>query len=349
MSIEPTRGSLGNAIFLELVRRRVVLILIVAVLVSTIAVPGFFEVRTLSLGIDRITTMGLLAVGLTVILIAGQLDLSGGAVLALSSIAAVGLQPQFGQIGAALIGLLVGLVAGTINGFLVVVLRINSLVATLATMVFFRALAHLVTNSKPVSGIDPFFGAFISTPILGTITFRSAVLFILLILLQIWLVRTVPGRNLMAVGSSEPAAAAAGIKTRAYLYGVFVFGGLMAGTAGVVFGLASNTGSPVFGDTIVLVAISAVVIGGTRLEGGVGSAFGTLGGLLTLACLTTAMEYQGVPVYIQDIVTGVVLLVLVVLDRVASSKPPSDVSLRSIFKRIRQSETDTTQKTVDAK
>lgn len=326
----------NSVVFLGLVRYRVVVILVATLVLSATFVPGFFEGRTLSLGIDRVATMGLLAIGLTVVLIAGQLDLSGGAILALSGIAAIGLQPTLGQLPAAIVGVLVGTLAGVVNGALVVVLKINSLVATLASMLFFRAVCHVITESRPISGVDPFFGIPLTLPIAGTVSVRVLMFLLLIVLLHIWLTRTVAGRNLFAVGSNAASASASGVRANLYLFGAFVFAGTMAGIAGVTFSVASNTGSPMFGDTIVLTAIAAVVIGGTRLEGGVGSALGTLGGLLTLAALTTAMEYQSVPVYVQDIVTGVILILLILLDRFTSSRHGVDLSLTALLRRLRR-------------
>ncbi len=320
-----------------LVHNRVIIILLATLIIGASFVPGFLEFRTASLGLDRMATLGLVAIGLTVVLIAGQLDLSGGAILALSGIAAIGLQPELGQVPAALIGALVGVCAGTINGILVVVLRINSLVATLASMLFFRALCHLLTESRPISGIDPFFGLAVSRPIGGTVTGRTLIFFVLVILLHLWLTRTVAGRHLFAVGSNPASAEASGIRSRAYLFGAFVFSGTMAGVAGVIQSLSVNTGSPVFGENIVLIAIAAVVIGGTRLEGGRGSALGTLGGLLTIAALTTAMEYRSIPAYTQAIVTGVILLLLILLDRSVSGSQRRDVTLSAVWRRARSS------------
>ncbi|WP_211262761.1 hypothetical protein [Rubellimicrobium mesophilum] len=85
--------------------------------------------------------------------------------------------------------------------------------------------------------------------------------------------------------------------------------------------LSVNTGSPVFGSDLTILALTAVVVGGTRLEGGRATALGTLGGVLTLAALTTAMEFQSVPAYVQEIVTGTILLALVALDRAATPRP----------------------------
>lgn len=324
----------NSVAFLGLVRYRVIVILVATLVLSASFVPGFFEGRTLSLGIDRVTTMGLLAIGLTVVLIAGQLDLSGGAILALSGIAAIGLQPVLGQITAAIVGVIVGIVAGVVNGALVVMLKINSLVATLASMLFFRALCHLITESRPISGVDPFFGIPLTQPIAGSVSLRVVLFLALVLLLHVWLTRAVAGRNMFAVGSNAASATASGVRANLYLFGAFVFAGTMAGIAGVTFSVASNTGSPMFGDTIVLTAIAAVVIGGTRLEGGVGSALGTLGGLLTLAALTTAMEYQSIPAYVQDIVTGTILIILILLDRFTSSKHGVDLSITALARRF---------------
>ncbi len=335
--MSPSRHILDSEVFHALVRNRVVVILVAVLVIGATLVPGFLEFRTASLGLDRMATLGLLAIGLTVVLIAGQLDLSGGAILALSGIATIGLQEQLGQIPAAFVGLAVGVTAGVINGFLVVVLRINSLVATLASMLFFRALCHLITESRPISGIDPLFGLIVSRPIAGTFTGRTLLFFVLIILLHLWLTRSVAGRQLFAVGSNPASAEASGIRSRAYLFGAFVFSGTMAGVAGVIQSLSVNTGSPVFGSNIVLIAIAAVVIGGTRLEGGRGSALGTLGGLLTIAALTTAMEYQSVPAYLQDIVNGSILLLLILLDRTVSGSQRRDVTLAALVRRARSS------------
>lgn len=342
----PTQRS-STLVLLGLVRYRVVIILLATLVIAATFVPGFFDARTLSLGVDRVATMGFIAIGLTVVLIAGQLDLSGGAILALSEIAAVGLQDTLGQVPAALVGVGVGVLAGCFNGLLVVVLRINSLVATLASMLLFRAVCHLITDSRPVSGIDPFFGIPLTQPLFGTLSLRVFLFLLLIVFLHVWLTRTVAGRNLFAVGSNATSAGASGIRSRWYLFGAFVFSGVMAGVAGVTFSVASNTGSPVFGDTIVLTAIAAVVIGGTRLEGGIGSGLGTLGGLLTLAALTTAMEYQSIPAYVQDIVTGAILLLLILLDRLTHAKRGVDVSLSALVRRFSRKRDDTSPMKVE--
>ncbi len=317
---------------LALVHYRVFVIFGVTMVVASTWVPGFLSPGTLSLSLDRAATMGLIAVGLTVVLLAGQLDLSGGAVLAVAGITAIGLQESLGQVPGALVGVLVGVLAGLLNAFLVVGLRINSLVATLASMLFIRAIGHYITESRPISGIDPFFGLAVSRPIEGTITGRALLFIVTVLLLHLWLTRMVSGRNMFAVGSNPASATASGVPSSKYLVFAFVFSGTMAGIAGVIQSLSVNTGSPVFGESIVLTAIAAVVIGGTRLEGGRATALGTLGGVLTLGALTTAMEFQNIPAYIQQIVSGLILLLLILLDQIVSRRSGRGVRLLALIR-----------------
>lgn len=320
-------------VLLEAVQYRVIIIFGMTMVLASTLVPRFFNPTSMSLSLDRAATMGLLAVGLTVVLLAGQLDLSGGAILALSGITAIGLQESMGQVPGALVGVLVGLLAGILNAFLVVTLKINSLVATLASMLFFRAIAHAVTESRPVSGIDPFFGLAVARPIEGTITGRSLLMLVAIVALHFWLTRTQSGRNMFAVGSNATSATASGIRSKGYLAGAFIFSGLMAGIAGVIQSLSVNTGSPVFGESIVLTAIAAVVIGGTRLEGGRASALGTLGGVLTLGVMTTSLEFQNVPSYIQQVAQGLLLLLLILLDQLVSNRRRRDINWKALLKR----------------
>lgn len=304
-------------------RYRVIVLFAATLVIASASVPGFLSLGTASLALDRMASTGLLAIGLTVLLITGKIDLSGGAVFALAGIVAVDLQPSLGIPTAATVGLLVGLAAGLFNAFLVVRLEINSLVATLASMLVFRAIAHWVTESQPVSGIDVFFALEFSAPLYGFATIRSLMFVIGILLLHVWLTQTVAGRSVFAVGSSEAAAQASGLRSNRIVALTLIFTSVLAGLGGVVQSLSVNTGSPVFGSDLTILAITAVVVGGTRIEGGVGSALGTLGGVATISLLTTMMEFSSVPAYVQQIVIGTILLVLVMLDRRLPTRTPT--------------------------
>lgn len=298
-----------------LVRYRVIAILGATLLIAALTVPGFFSLRTLALGLDRGSSLGLLAIGMTVLLIARQIDLSVGSIFGLTGIIAILLQPHLGVWPAAIVGVLSGAALGAINGVLTVVFKVNSLVATLATMLAFRAIAHWLTESQPAPGSDFMLSIALSNIYFQIFTLRSFLFVSLILLLHAWLSWTASGRNLFAVGSNAEAAEAAGISPNWTIFLGFVFSGLLCGLAGVLQSLTTNTGSPMFGSELLVIVIAAVVVGGTRIEGGKGSALGTLGGVLTIAALTTAMEFESVPAYFQQVVTGGILILLVVLDR----------------------------------
>jgi ribose transport system permease protein len=307
----------------RMIRYRVIVILVATLVIAAVVVPGFFRVNTLSLGLDRGASIGLIAIGMTVLLIARQIDLSVGSIFGLCGIIAIMLQPALGVWPAAAIGVLAGAVLGAINGLLTVVFRINALVATLATMLAFRAVAHWLTESQPVPGTDIMLSITMSNVYLDIFTLRSMLFVALILLLHGWLSWTVAGRNLFAVGSNPEAATASGISPDRTVLLSFIFAGVLAGMAGALQSLTTNTGSPMFGSEILVTIIAAVVVGGTRIEGGKGSAFGTLGGVLTITALTTAMEFQSVPTYVQQVVTGSILILLVVLDRTTRLAPRS--------------------------
>jgi ribose/xylose/arabinose/galactoside ABC-type transport system permease subunit len=313
----------GAAVFL--VRNRLAVILLGTILYGALTLPSFLAPATAAGSLDRASTMGIVAIGMTLLMIAGQIDLSVGAGLALCGVVTIGLQPAVGPALAALIGVVAGVAVGALNAFLVVGLRINSLVATLATSLAVRSVAHLITASQPISGTYPDFGATVVSAVLGDFTLRTALFVVGILILHGFLTRTVPGRNLFAVGGNPSSAEASGLRVNLYLAGSFIFAGLCVGAAGAIQSLAVNTGSPVAGDTLVVAVIAAVVIGGTKIEGGHGSALGTLGGVVALAALVTVMEYQSIPAYIQEVVTGTILIVLIMLDRLVLDRRPRRV------------------------
>lgn len=299
-----------------LVHLRLLVMLVAVLALGGITVGDFLTVDTLQAVLDRATVIGFLALGLTPLLIAGQIDLSVGSTMSMAGVAAIYLQDSIGNVPAAIVGVGVGVLIGLVNAALVVILRISSLVTTLATLLIVASLALLVTNSQPLSSKNPLFGLDLTTSFLGVLSPRSALFILAALLMFVWLRSTPSGRNLYAVGSNASAATAAGIKSHATLIGAFVITGFCSGAAGVLQALSTATGSPVAGSNLLIPAITAVVIGGTRLEGGRGSSLATLGGVLALGALTTLMEFQGVPSFTQAIYTGLLLILLITLDRV---------------------------------
>ena len=304
------------------VRHRLLILLVAVAILGAVTIDDFFTIDTLQSVLNRATVVGFLALGLTPVLIAGQIDLSIGSVLSMAGITTIGLQPVLGSLPAAGVGLLVGLGIGLINAVIVVVFKISSLVATLATSLIFASLALLLTNSQPVSSSDPLFGLPLTGDLLAVFTPRSALFLAAAVLMFVWLRFTPSGRNLYAVGSNPAAATSAGIRSNGYLVATFLISGFFAGAAGVLQSLSTATGSPVAGAVMLIPAITAVVIGGTRLEGGRGSSLATVGGVVALGALTMMLEFNGVPAYTQAIYTGLILIALITLDRLVSDDVP---------------------------
>jgi ribose transport system permease protein len=305
--------TLGNLV----VRYRLLVMLAAVVIFGGFTQDDFLTPTTFQSVLDRAAVVGFLALGLTPVLIAGQIDLSIGSVMSLAAYAAIALQPEVGSLPAACLGLGVGVLAGAINGVIIVGFKVTSLVATLATLLIGASLALLISDGQPVSSADPLFGLFLTDEFLAILSPRSALFVAAALMMFVWLKATPSGRNLYAVGSSMPAAVSAGINVNAYIAGIFVLSGFCAGAAGVIQALSSATGSPLAGSALLIPAITAVVIGGTRLEGGRGSSLATLGGVVALGALTTLSEYNGVPSYTQAVYTGLILILLITLDRIA--------------------------------
>ena len=302
----------------RIVQYRLLVMLAAVAIFGGFSVDDFLTLDTFQSVLDRATVVGFLALGLTPVLIAGQIDLSIGSALSMAGITTIFMQPIVGNVPAALLGLAVGVIIGAINAVLVVVFKISSLVATLATLLIFASLALLVTNSYPLSSQDPIFGIPLTADLLVIFTPRSAIFVVAALIMLVWLKATPSGRNLYAVGSNAPAATSSGINANAYLVITFVLSGFCAGAAGVLQSLSTAAGSPVAGAVLLIPAITAVVIGGTRLEGGRGSSLATLGGVLALGALTALLEYNGVPSYTQAVYTGLLLILLITLDRIVS-------------------------------
>ncbi len=305
--------TIGNLV----VRYRLLVMLAAVAIFGGLTQDDFLTLTTLQSVLDRAAVVGFLALGLTPVLIAGQIDLSIGSVMSLAAFAAIALQPELGNLPAALVGLGVGVLAGAINAVIIVGFRVTSLVATLATLLIGASLALLISGGQPASSADPMFGLSLTGNFLAVLSARSALFIAAALVMFVWLKATPSGRNLYAVGSSMPAAIAAGINVNAYIAGIFVLSGFCAGAAGVLQALSAATGSPLAGSALLIPAITAVVIGGTRLEGGRGSSLATLGGVVALGALTTLSEYNGIPSYTQAVYTGLILILLITLDRIA--------------------------------
>lgn len=264
--------------------------------------------------------VGVTAVGMTLIMIQGGIDLSVGSVVALATVAiARSLQAGYSPLTALGVGVAVGGAAGLINGALVAGLRLTPFIATLGTMSALRGLAKGLAREQKIDAepgwleelmtLAPPERAFQLFPLGIWIALALAAAAALV------LARTRFGRHVVATGSSPATARLCGIDVGRVTVLVYVLGGLLAGIAGVLEFSTLTVGDPTDSFGLELKVIAAVVIGGGSLSGGQGSVAGTLLGALLLTFIDTGCTHVGLPNWVQEILTGAIIVVAVWLDR----------------------------------
>ncbi|MEI8180787.1 ABC transporter permease [Aestuariivirga sp.] len=262
---------------------------------------------------------GILACGMMVLMIAGMFDLSIGGILAFSGIIAGLCVKYFGfpPIPAFLAGCLWGCVLGSINGVLVTRFKINALIATLATLSIYRGGLQLVSGAG-VTNLGNGYTVFGQTQFLGIYSpfwFMAAIVVLFAFLVS----RTRFFRQAYYIGGNARAAKLSGINVNRTVFIFFVIMGLLAGLAGALLASRLNTAVVLAGQGVELKVITAVVLGGASLSGGVGTIHGAFLGVLLMALLQNAMIIAGINPFWQLIVVGVVLLISVGLDQFARS------------------------------
>ena len=308
---------------------RIVAIALVVMLILQLLLPD----ATVSVEqvLIRASTAGLIAMGLTAVIIQGQFDLSVGTTYALGAIFTI-LAGTSNPAVALLAAAAVGLVLGLINGFVVGVMGINSLIATIATGSVGLGLAYLITDEAPVQG-DNIAGAIAFVkPVWWLITPPVIAFLIALIVLQLFMLRTRTGRDFYALGGNRDAARAAGIPVRWRVFQVFMVSGLFAAIGGWLTAIKLDAANPNQSIGVALLAVAAVVIGGTSLTGGTGSPLGTAMAALLLAWVGSKFDAEGLSAMVRDITYGSILLVVVAADQFADA---FRVVRRQVDRRIR--------------
>jgi ribose transport system permease protein len=297
--------------------------LIVLFIVFSLASPNFFQFNNI-VGILLATAVnGVLALGVTFIIVTGGIDLSVGTVMSLSAVMAGvfitvwGLPVPLGVLAALATGASVGL----LNGFLISRVRIPPFIATLGTMMIARGLALVISGLKPIYFSDtPAFTNIAMGSVLGAVVpgfeIPNAVLilFIAAIIAGVILSKTILGRYTFALGSNEEATRLSGVNVMVWKTAIYTLGGAFSGLAGVLIAARLNSAQPALGAGYELDAIAAVVIGGTSLSGGEGTILGTIIGAFIISVLTNGLRILSVPQEWQIVVTGVIVITAVYLD-----------------------------------
>jgi ribose transport system permease protein len=257
----------------------------------------------------------LIALGQTLVILTGGIDLSVGSVIAMSAMASAAVAiANPGQVWlTVLVAVLVGLAAGAINGFFVSVVNVPPFIATLGMLTAGSGIAYAIGGGAPINGLPPEFGSIANATIFG-LQIPVIVMIIGIIACAIVMRRTTYGMRVYAVGGNRAAAEIAGVNARRILFSVYSVSGILAGLSGVMLASRVISGPPNLGQGYELDAIAAVVIGGASLLGGRGSVWGTALGLLLIQTLNNGLDILLVPSYWQDVIKGVLIVFAVAVD-----------------------------------
>lgn len=290
--------------------------LIVVSILMGLASDNFFSVSNILNVLRQVSIVGILAVGMTFVILTGGIDLSVGAVMALVGTLAAGLMVHTGiPAGVALtIGLLIGLGIGTINGVLVAWGRMPAIIVTLATMGMARGLGLIYSGGYPVSGL-PGWVSWFGVGRIGMIPVPVIIMFVIYAIAWVLLERTAFGRHVYALGGNETAARLSGVKTQRVKLAVYAISGLTAACAAVILTGRLMSGQPNAGVGFELDAIAAVVLGGTAISGGRGLVLGTLIGAVLLGILNNGLNLMGINPYLQDVIKGGIILLAIYIGR----------------------------------
>jgi len=297
--------------------------LIVIVVAFSLLSPNFLQFDNV-VGILIATTVnGILALGVTFVIISGSIDLSVGTVMTLSAVMTAVFVTVWQlplPVGIAA-GIVTGGLAGLVNGVLVAKLKIPSFIATLGMLNVAKGLALVISGLKPIYFNDtPELNSAAMGSVLGgiipglEIPNLVVVLFVSALAASLILSKTILGRYTFALGSNEEAARLSGVSVDVWKMAVFTVCGLFSGIAGVLIGARLNSAQPSLGQGYELDAIAAAVIGGTSLSGGEGSILGTVIGAFIISTLTNGLRILSVPQEWQTVVTGGIVIVAVYLD-----------------------------------
>jgi fructose transport system permease protein len=279
----------------------------------------FFTGQNLSLIMQQVMVVGVLAIGQTLIILTAGIDLSCGMVMALGAMVMAKLAVEAGwpPVLAVAAGIAVTCLFGLINGLLVTRFKLPPFIVTLGTMNIAFAVTQLYTRSSSVTNLpESITGIGDTFTLMGTQISWGTVMMITLYLLM-WraLSDTAPGRHVYAVGNHPEASRLSGIRVQGVLLGVYVTAGLFYGLAAWLLLARTNIADPQAGQTENLDAITAVVLGGTSLFGGRGILLGTLVGAIIVGVFRNGLTLMGVPSVVQLLVTGVLVILAVALDQ----------------------------------
>lgn len=289
-------------------------ILVIFLIAMAFLSDRFFTFKNLTNVGRQISLNAILALGMTLVIISGGIDLSVGGVCALGCcVCAKILNSTGSSLLAIAVVLLIGLAVGAFNGFVVSKTGIAPFIVTLSTVSIIRGITLVMTNASPMPISNAAF-KFIGQGTLLGIPFPIYITLILAIITAFVMNKTVFGRYVYAIGGNERSAVVAGIQVKKVKISVYMVSGFLAAFTAIIFTSRLSSGVPSLGDGFEMDAITAAVIGGASLAGGQGHIWGTMIGAVIIGILNNALNLLNINSYFQDIVKGVVVLLAVLFD-----------------------------------
>ncbi len=301
------------------------LVLVIAIFAVLIGAPErYLSLKNLRTVLAQTVIVAIGAIGMTMIIISGGIDLSVGSSIALAGvITALGIQAGFSTVVALCAGILVGGFVGLVNGLAITRLRVVPFIATLGMLGVARGVAKGIAGSQTVNVPETWVNNLLLTvpkPDWLLVAPGVWIAIVLAIIAAVVLRRTVFGRRVFALGSNEAAARACGIAINRLKIYIYALAGLLFGLAGVMQMSRLRQGDPTVAAGLELDIIAAVVIGGGSLSGGEGSILGSMIGALIMAFLRNGCQQMGWPNYIQEVIIGALIVIAVAVDRWRSSR-----------------------------
>lgn len=287
--------------------------LIVLCIFLSFATDSFLSFRNFVNILDQITVLGIMAVGMTFVILIGGIDLSVGSVLALAMMVLGYLAVTMGlPMPVAIAGaLIVSAICGAASGLFVTMFNVPAFIATLAMMSIARGLANMITNGSQIIGFPAWFNMAAIIRYGGFLTLTVAVMLVVFVLAFLFQRYREGGRALYAIGGSPEVARLAGINVKRATVLVYVASAVLAGLGGILMAARLDAVQPSSGVSYELDAIAAVVIGGTSLSGGTGGIGGTLIGVLIIGVLRNGLNLMQVSPFLQAVIIGLVILLAV--------------------------------------
>lgn len=279
----------------------------------SLATDSFLSVRNFLNILDQITVLGIMAVGMTFVILIGGIDLSVGSVLALAMMVLGYLAVTMGlPMPVAIAGALIAsAICGAVSGLLVTMFKVPPFIATLAMMSIARGLANMITDGSQIIGFPAWFNMAAIIRYGGFLTLTVAVMLVVFVLAFLFQRYREGGRMLYAIGGSPEVARLAGINVKRATVLVYVASAVLAGLGGILMAARLDAVQPSSGVSYELDAIAAVVIGGTSLSGGTGGIGGTLIGVLIIGVLRNGLNLMQVSPFLQAVIIGLVILLAV--------------------------------------